>query len=656
MLAGDPYQGGATWAVLQYALGLERLGHEVFVVEPVDEVRPESVAYLEFIGREFGIRVALLPRGQPLSSVSGADLLLNVSGMLRDDALESIPIRVYLDLDPAFNQLWHEQGIDVGFEGHTHFATVGQAIANGGTRLPTCGLEWIATVPPVVLERWPVAERIEHDALTTVGNWRGYGSIEHDGVHYGQKAHSLRQFLELPRRSRERFELALDIHQDEIRDLEALEENGWILLDPRTVAGTPAQYADFVRGSRAELGIAKSGYVVSRCGWFSDRSACYLASGKPVLAQDTGFGAYLPAGAGLLAFETTDDAVAAIEELRRDYGRHARAARAIAEEYLDSDVVLTRLLCEVGALPTAQRRPLRESSQVELETLVGGRVIARRPSAYRSSAPILELEVALPDGRRFLLVKDLARSALTRHAQAAKPSFLHDPLREIDVYRAILSGADLGSARFYGALVDPKRDRYWLAIEKVQGVELYQVGELETWEEAMRWLARLHELFLGRDLPDSLLRYDASHFAVWPERARTFSGFEDLAWYGEVLDRLTALPTTLLHGELYPSNVLVANGRVCAVDWERAGVGPGAIDVAALTMGWAEHEQQVLLTAYSGALSAPPPADELQRDVDFARLYLAVQWLGWSQDWSPPPEHAQEFAAEARRLVGRLAL
>jgi hypothetical protein len=289
-------------------------------------------------------------RGLPYASLAefarGADVLIDISGLLRDVALtEHIPTRVYVDLDPAFNQLWHDrEQIDVGFDGHTHFVTVGQALGREGCDVPTCGLDWIPTVPPVVLERWEPGDGLVHDALTTVGNWRAYGSIEVDGVLYGQKAHSLRELVALPTRTGERFVLAVDVHAEESKDLDALSANGWQLVDPAVVAGTPDAYRAFVRGSKAEFGLAKSGYVRSRCGWFSDRSACYLACGRPVLAQDTGFSDYLPTGEGLLSFRDEDDALAGIECLRSDYGRHRAAARAIAEDLLDSDKVLTRLL------------------------------------------------------------------------------------------------------------------------------------------------------------------------------------------------------------------------------------------------------------------------------------------------------------------------
>ena len=215
---------------------------------------------------------------------------------------------------------------------------------NDNCPVPTCGLNWLKTFQPIVLEHWPVAHEIKHDALTTIANWRGYGSIELNGVNYGQKVHSLRQFVSLPALTEEKFSLALAIHPDEKKDLAALRENHWQLLDPARVANTPQAYADFIRGSKAEFGIAKSGYVNSRCGWFSDRSVCYLASGRPVIAQDCGFKNLLPTGEGLLAFNTSDEVLAAIDSMNSDYARHAKHAREIAVEFFDSDKVLKRLL------------------------------------------------------------------------------------------------------------------------------------------------------------------------------------------------------------------------------------------------------------------------------------------------------------------------
>jgi len=358
MVAGDPGQGGASWAALQYAVGLQRLGHEIMLVEPVAQLSPTVVNYFQRVVREFGLdRCAALvstgtrqtagaPYHRLVEFARRADVLLNLSGMLADARLvDRIPRRVYLDLDPGFNQLWHAAaGIDRGFDRHTHFATVGLALGAADCRVPTCGVSWITTPPPVVLEHWPHGDALRHDAFTTVGNWRGYGSIEHAGVHYGQRAHSFRRFMALPSLTSERFAPALAIHPDERADLASLAANGWERLEPAAVAGTPSDYRSFVRGSRAELGIAKSGYVAGQTGWFSDRSACYLAAGRPVLIQDTGLYGRLPLGEGLLTYRTLDELLAGVEELRRNYEHHRRAARSIAEQLLDSDRVLSHLI------------------------------------------------------------------------------------------------------------------------------------------------------------------------------------------------------------------------------------------------------------------------------------------------------------------------
>jgi hypothetical protein len=372
MVAGNPGQGGAAWAVLQYLLGLLQLGHDAYLIEPIssEQVVPASsqlqpsanAAYFLSVVREFGLerRCSLLLQGTKQTvGLSYADLqtltkdatlLLNISGMLQQQELvERIPHRAYLDLDPGFNQLWQAtQGIDMRLAMHNVFVTVGKAIGQPMCPIPTCGLEWITTFQPVVFSYWPPADRITHDGLTTIANWRSYGSINHGGVFYGQKAHSLRALIDLPKSSSEKFLLALAIDPGEHRDVQSLVENGWILLDPGQLVGTPRQYQQFVSRSKAEFGIAKSGYVVSRCGWFSDRSACYLASGRPVLAQDTGFSAYLPCGEGLLNFSNRDDVLSAIESVNRDYGAHRRAARSIATEYFESNRVLTTLLKTMG--------------------------------------------------------------------------------------------------------------------------------------------------------------------------------------------------------------------------------------------------------------------------------------------------------------------
>jgi hypothetical protein len=281
---------------------------------------------------------------------TSADILVNLSGTLTDpDILDSIDVRVFLDLDPAFIQLWHAvEGIDMGLDVHTHFVTLADTIGQPSCLIPTCGRDWIPTLPPVVLEEWPLATGKQGDAVTTVAHWRGYGSIEHEGLHFGQKVHSWRSLSSIPQRTTQRFEPALEIDPGDECDVRTLVTNGWKMLDPASVASTPDAYRAFVQHSKAELCIAKSGYVVSDSGWFSDRSACYLASGRPVIAQDTGFDRRLPTGDGLFAFGDADDVVEMVGEINRRYRHHRLAARKVAEEHLDSDRVLQQLMDRIA--------------------------------------------------------------------------------------------------------------------------------------------------------------------------------------------------------------------------------------------------------------------------------------------------------------------
>ena len=357
MACNDPWQGGATWAVMQYVLGLRALGHDVWFIEPAGEEIDRRYVREALRTFELEDRAAFLLAGSQRTLGVPYDRLrsqsfdahLNVSGMLRDGNLvDRIPVRIYLDLDPAFNQIWHDvERIDMRLDGHTHFVSVGQSIGSPGCRVPTCGVSWIPALPPVHLGSWPRAVGGEGD-YTTVGHWRSYGSVMAEGWQLGQRAHSMRELLALPARVRPRLTVALAIDPGEATDLDALGRHGWRLLDPAVAAGTPSRYRSFIQSSRAEISIAKSGYVTSRCGWFSDRSACYLSSGRPVVAQDTGLNGALPTGRGLLLFRGLDEAVRAIEDIESDYVGHAEAARELAVEHLDARRVLQTLLKRVG--------------------------------------------------------------------------------------------------------------------------------------------------------------------------------------------------------------------------------------------------------------------------------------------------------------------
>jgi hypothetical protein len=369
-IAQRPGRGGHTWVFLQYLLGFRRLGWQVLFVDWLDEAMcggPVGLSrhanYLRSVMERFGLEnsfslldrgngqaVAGLPRHELLRRAQSSALLLNVMGYLDDEEiLAAAPRRVFLDIDPGFPQMWRELGLADLFTGHDDFVTIGARVGQADCSIPTCSLDWITTRPPVVLEHWPRRDG-QGSSFTSVVTWRGpFGPLEYAGKTYGLRVHEFRKFVGLARRSGRPFELALDIHADDERDRAQLEENGWRLVDPVVAAADPDLYQAYVAASLGELMVAKSMYVETRAGWFSDRSACYLASGRPVLAQDTGLEGLYPLGEGLLTFRTIDDALADVEAVCGNYARHASAARTIAEEQFDSDIVLVELLVSLGA-------------------------------------------------------------------------------------------------------------------------------------------------------------------------------------------------------------------------------------------------------------------------------------------------------------------
>jgi hypothetical protein len=311
--------------------------------------------------------------------------------------------------------------------------------------------------------------------------------------------------------------------------------------------------------------------------------------------------------------------------------------------------------------------------------------LERRPSAYSTSFAIEEQDVRLDDGTSLqVLFKDLSQHLMLESALGVKPAFLYDPMREIETYRTILEPNRLGTAACYGALIDHRAGRYGLFLEKMPGLELYQVGDLATWKRVAEWLAAMHARFAGQSAilaqAPRLLRYDATFYRRWIERAQAslgraepplprdaWRGIERLARnYDRVIERVTELPVTLIHGEFYASNVLVHERgeglRVCPVDWEMSGLGPGLIDLAALIAGgWTAEEKTALSMAYHAELAshavgrwADPEAFLLA--LDHCRLHLAVQWLGWASGWTPPPEHAQDWLGEVLGLTTKLGL
>lgn len=370
-MAQKPCQGGHASVFLQYILGFRKLGWDVLFLDQLEQnmcvdsqgnpcALEESVNLHSFVrimkdfdldGRyalicDHGERFIGLTRQEVLARTSSAALLLNVMGFLKDpEILDRAQNRAFLDIDPGFGQMWQELGLCEMFTGHHHYVTIGENIGRSDCTIPTCDLSWITTRQPVLLDYWRMDGTSQCASFTSIASWRGaYGPVPFQGKTYGLRAHEFRKFAGLPTVADQQFELALDIHSADAADRLLLEKSGWMLADPRSVAGSPRTYRNYIQSSGAEFMIAKNMYVDTRCGWFSDRSICYLASGKPVLAQDTGLRNLYPTGPGLLKFSSMEEAVSGVQQISKDYGTHSLAARTLAAELFDSDKVLTRLL------------------------------------------------------------------------------------------------------------------------------------------------------------------------------------------------------------------------------------------------------------------------------------------------------------------------
>jgi len=287
--------------------------------------------------------------------IKSADVLANVSGAcwLREPT-EAIRLKLFLDGDPMFTQIFLANDQDAEFARrvrlHERHYSFGLNIGQPGCEVPTAGLTWRPTVQPVALDWWsktlmpPGAGHVAEGAWTTVMNWASYPPKEFSGKTYGQKDIEFERFMNLPALTGEKFVMAMGQGVGQKRPTATLEEKGWTIIEPDIHIPDYASYHDFLTRSKGEWSIAKNGYVRSRSGWFSCRSACYLAAGKPVVVQDTGWTAHLPSGDGVLAFQTPEEAAQAVEKVAADYDYHCLEARAYAEKHFDAAKVCAELL------------------------------------------------------------------------------------------------------------------------------------------------------------------------------------------------------------------------------------------------------------------------------------------------------------------------
>lgn len=373
-LAGFPEKAaGNSWAFLQWALGLRDLGWEVWLVESLQPKEifnrcgktcplSESVNLkhwndlLQEIGWDGG--ATLFAEGETIEEkplrkfADGADLFLNLSGHFkRPDVVERVASRVYVDLDPAFTQIWAKvYQSPMNFAGHNAFWSVGLSMGRGAV-VPDTGHEWKPVLPPVCRRFWSPdaanfmaspAATMGQGRWTTVTHWYGYAAVEWEGRTYGNKATEFEKIKKWPKETGLSPRVVTDLGPGEERS--SYEKSGWEFLDPGPICSNWQEYRAFLAGSRGEFSPAKSGYVVAQTGWFSDRSVLYLSLGRPVLLQETGWSRWLPEGTGLVAFASSDEAAEKVKDMEGNYETHRRTALEIAQEHLDAMRAIPRAL------------------------------------------------------------------------------------------------------------------------------------------------------------------------------------------------------------------------------------------------------------------------------------------------------------------------
>ncbi len=363
---------GHLCAVMNWALGLRDLGWEVWLVEHIDgkEVsEPEAgrtsspqELYWEEACRSFGFEdhACLLVNGESArleafrDFAAGADLFLNYSGQFkRLDLLGSRPLKCYLDVDPAFTQIWAEgYGCDMNFPGHDLYLTVGLNLGASDALVPRAGCDWLPVFPPVAARAWrAIAEAGARPPAgatwSTVSHWYGYGDIEWQGRQYGGKRASFLELRGVPAAAGLPVTIATDLEKS-WGDYDEFTASGWRIIPAASVCEDVRSYLGFLASSRGELGVAKQGYVVSRCGWMSDRSVIYLALGRPVVLQDTGWTRVFEPRPGVVAFVDAAGAAAGMRAVGAGYDAHSAGARVLADTVFSPRLALEPVLARLG--------------------------------------------------------------------------------------------------------------------------------------------------------------------------------------------------------------------------------------------------------------------------------------------------------------------
>jgi hypothetical protein len=363
-----PY-GAICWHHFQYVLGFIKLGHEVLFIEDSDDypgyhnyhstetAKSHGLAFTNTLFERYGLKDKWtyqdslsgewygVSKQKALDFCSKADIVFNLSGInpVREWWFK-IPCRVYLDTDCAFTQIKFLQDktlLELA-QSHTSHFSLGENIGEPDCTVPHAGFDWKTTRQPVVLDVWKLASFTPSAKWTTIMHWDSYPALEYNGRSYGMKSQAFAEYLSLPKQMPdEQFELGVKCNDE---TAEKLKSNGWEIVDPLIPTKTPWTYQEYIANSKGEFSVAKHGFAVSKCGYLSERSLNYMASGKPVVIQDTGFSKVYPTGEGLFSFSSMEEVVEAITRVNYNYELQCRKAREIVEEYARSSLVLDNFL------------------------------------------------------------------------------------------------------------------------------------------------------------------------------------------------------------------------------------------------------------------------------------------------------------------------
>jgi hypothetical protein len=684
LIAQHPCLGGMTWHYLQYLVGLTRLGHDVYYFEDSGEFPynldggssgtdwiarscTANVGCLASVMARFGLEAKWayhfplksewfgLSEGQRETVIQSADLLINVSGSLEHPRnYRLVPRLLYIDTDPVITQIKIVLGqtkFPERVEAHDVHFTYGEALSHG---LPATHIQWRPTRQPIVLSEWrPAAPRRE--SFTTVMNWTSYEPLVYAGRTYGQKDMEFRHFLGLPdlvaptamevALSRTQYLKRLAV-EDRLpgefgesanemgwtpKDL--LTHTGWRVVDAFDACGDLDSYRHYIESSKAEWSVAKNAYVEGQPGWFSERSACYLAAGRPVVVQDTGFTSVLPTGEGIVSFRTLPEAAAGIQEVEANYERHAQAARAMAETYFDADQVLTTL---IDAAMSSDQRPTGQARQETGSTVhVTSRdwrqpAPGNRPAPEKQTVqivrndllehPAVQAWAELAPGRvkpeRIEVLKEKANGAVYRlvgvgpggSGVIAKRCRHERGVIERPVYEQILPHLPVTTLQCFGCIEEEDSRFWWLFLQDV-GDERYSPFVEKHPALAAHWLGAMHTaaeslrpaVQLPNRGPEHYLSYLQSareampHIRAIPSLEPTdrtvlqhilsMCEFLEADWT-HVVKFCDRMPCTFVHGDCLAKNVHVWTTpeglTIAPFDWGGAGWGLPATDLGQL--------------------------------------------------------------------------